>query len=110
MGTGAELAQAGAEGLSLVDGGTVIVGLIIVAIKIGWRFRTKQAPAISVRPCAIDFLNGIVIVPFGMMVLGALMPSVMEHLHDSKVSIAIAGVIGLFFVLGEIFSRAEPKS
>lgn len=104
MATGVgELVQAGAEGFSLIDGGTVLVGLCFVGLKIALRAQRKQKP-FTVRLCAVDFLNGIVVVPFLMMIGAAARPDLMQYLHDSRVSIAIAGVIGLFFVLGEIFT------
>jgi hypothetical protein len=72
-------------------------------MKIGLR-KAQKKPPFAVRLCAVDFLNGIVVVPFLMTVGAAARPDLMQYLHDSRVSIAIAGVIGLFLVLGEIFT------
>lgn len=91
----------------LVDAATIALGLLIVVTKIGFRWKWKKSPAISVPACGVDFLNGTVVVPFGLMLASAFAPmfgqKVVAYLKSgSPVMTAIAGGIGLFFVIGEL--------
>jgi hypothetical protein len=88
---------------SLIDFLTIAVGLAAVLFKVIWRWRMRQRPIITVATAGRDFLNGCVIVPFAML-LGAPFSSALRDalLFASPVSLAIAGMIGLTFVIGEL--------
>lgn len=91
----------------LVDAATIACGLLIVVVKILLRWRFVKGLAVSVPACGIDFLNGSVVVPFCLM-LGSpfapmFSPTVVIYLKSgSPAMTALAGGIGLFFVLGEL--------
>jgi hypothetical protein len=52
-----------------------------------------------------DFLNGVVLVPFAMMLAVPFSPIVLEYLRNSNpVIFALAGGIGLIFVVAELFN------
>jgi hypothetical protein len=85
----------------LVDALTIGVGLAVVFVKVGirWRLGSPQTFSMSV----IDFLNGTVITPFFLMLGAVFWQPFLDYLRTtSPVSIAIAGGIGLFFVLAEL--------
>lgn len=91
----------------LVDAATIGCGLLIVLLKILLRWSLTKGPAASVPACGIDFLNGSVVVPFCLM-LGSpfapmFSPTIVAYLRSgSPAMTALAGGIGLFFVLGEL--------
>lgn len=91
----------------VVDAATIGIGLAIVVAKIGWRWKIGKSPAVSVPMCGVDFLNGTVVLPFVLMLGSVFSPVVFAYLKSANpVMTAIAGGIGLFFVLGEL-SRTE---
>ncbi len=85
----------------LVDALTIGVGLAAVFVKVGirWKWGSQQTFSMAV----IDFLNGTVITPFFLMLGSVFWQPFLDYLRTtSPVSIAIAGGIGLFFVLAEL--------
>jgi hypothetical protein len=85
----------------LIDALTVGVGLLVSLGKAGWRLSKGIATTIPVA-CA-DLLNGAVIVPFFLMIGAVFSNVILTYLRTtSPVSTAIAGAIGLFFVVGEL--------
>ena len=89
--------------VSTIDGATVAVGVTAVAAKIPIRQILGHKPIFSSSGCASDLLNGVTLVPFGLMVGSAFFPNLLEHLAKTNiVLIAVSGGIGIFFVLGEL--------
>lgn len=91
-----------------IDAATIAFGLFIVIAKIGLRWACGRKPAASVGACGVDFLNGAVVVPFGLMLSSIFAPifspTVVAYFKSgSPVMSSLAGGIGLFFVLGELF-------
>lgn len=88
-----------------VDAATIGCGLAIVLGKVGLRLFNGGRP--SVATCGVDFLNGTVVVPFGLMLGSVFSTTVHQSLQQSSpLMISVAGGIGLFFVLGEL-SRSD---
>lgn len=51
-------------------------------------------------------LNGVMLIPFSMMVGSIFSSQLMDQLMSStKITVAIAGLAGLIFVIGEIFKE-----
>ena len=59
--------------------------------------------------CVSALFNGSSIVPFILMIGGIFIPSWLELALASKLSMAIAGFVGLLFVMGEVFSPSDLK-
>jgi hypothetical protein len=91
----------------MIDAATIGFGLFIVLFKILLRWILKKGAAASVPACVVDLLNGSIVVPFCLMLgspFAPLFPStVIAYLKSGSSSMAaLAGGIGLFFVLGEL--------
>ena len=85
--------------INTLDQVTFLVAVIVVAAKTAWR-RTDWLVA---KNLGKDFLNGALIVPFGVMV-AELFSSQLFHLmtETSPLAVALAGAIGLFFIFDEL--------
>jgi hypothetical protein len=87
----------------LIDSLTVGLALGIVAAKVITRWKRSKTPIASVGLCGVDFLHGSVVLPFVMMVGAVFNHTVYEYLKSaSPGTTALAGGIGLFFVIGEL--------
>jgi hypothetical protein len=85
----------------LVDAITIGVGFFVVLTKLGIR-RGKGKP-LSLSACGVDLLHGTVVTPFVLMVASVFSVTAYEYLRStSAVMTAIAGGIGLLFVLFEL--------
>lgn len=84
-----------------VDAWTLAVALLVVVTKIAWRRWHRLPPYMSPKACGKDLLDGTVIVPFGLMVVAVFWSKMPQN---SALLNGIAGLIGLFFVLGEILT------
>ena len=89
-----------------IDGWTLGVALVVVLIKIGFRFHKGIKPYASATTCGKDLLDGAVLVPFGLMLFAVFYP----EMHTVSLSTALAGGVGLFFVLGEILSLGDSRA
>ena len=68
-----------------------------------WLVRLWQNKKTTVGKFIMDVLTGSVVVPFGMMALSVFSAPLYKHtLHASPGSAALAGVIGLCFVVAEL--------
>ena len=89
------------------EAATIGLALVIVVLKIVLRWYRKITPIMRVDRCTIDLLNGGVVFPFLMMIGAVFSTPVFEYLKAaSPGTTALAGGVGLFFVLGEL-SRLE---
>ncbi len=87
-----------------VDMITIAVGMGIALICPIQRCIRNQKPYFIRETATVDVLNGVMLVPFIMMI-GSVFSSDMlkELLSSSKITVAIGGLAGLIFVLGELF-------
>ena len=85
----------------LIDAITVACGLAVGISKWGIRWWLgKKSPAGKI---IMDVLTGSVLIPFGMMVVGVFSAPLYSYtLHSSPGSAALAGLIGLVFVVAEL--------
>jgi hypothetical protein len=87
----------------LVDSITIALAFVIVVGKLLTRWKLDKRPFATVGMCTVDLLNGAVVLPF-MLMVGAVFSSVIyDYLKSASAgTTALAGGIGLFFVLGEL--------
>lgn len=90
--------------IATLDQVTFIVAVIVVGLKIGMRaYNGKQW--LVANKLGKDFLNGGVIVPFGVMIAALFNASLFKEMTSaSTLSVALAGGIGLFFLFEELKS------
>ncbi len=86
-----------------VDAITLAVGILAIPAKIVARRAYSVVPVVTRRKCIVDFLNGVTIVPFALMIGSLASRDVFELLTSTNmVFIGVAGFIGLVFVIGEL--------
>lgn len=93
-----------------LDAWTVAVGLCCVSLR--W---FKQGMSIRKDECVVTFLNGATMVPFFVLAASVFSTTMLNLAITAKGATALAGVVGIFFVLGETISpkdlrRPEPKT
>ena len=85
----------------LVDAVTIAVGIVVTALKAVWRTLDGRPPTFSA--IGTDFLNATVLVPFLLMIGAVFSNALLQYLRSaSPVTTAIAGGIGLLFVVNEL--------
>lgn len=88
-----------------VDIATLTTGAVAVALKPVLRWQRDVRPIWVHRDVVMDFLNGAVLFPFLLMIFSAIYSQAMDALiKQSKISLALAGVIGMLFLAKEICS------
>lgn len=89
---------------NFVDMLTIAVGVASVIIFPIRQWIAKRKPCFNRERAIIDMLNGAMLVPFGMMIGSVFSNTIMDEIiHSTKITLAISGVVGLIFVLGELF-------
>jgi hypothetical protein len=89
---------------------TVAAGVAGVFVRPARR-RLKKWPNCFTRfDCTRDFMCAVMLVPFLMLVSAPWVPAVMNEVtKGAKLTMALSGVVGLFFILGELLnSEAHP--
>ena len=90
-----------------IDSYTILVALAAILVRPLRRKFKDESPCFVLRDVVVDFLNGTVIVPFLLLVGSVFSPVLMqEALKLNRVGFAIGGVIGLLFVLRELFANS----
>ena len=88
---------------SAVDMATIAVGFIPPFLRFVYRLRSSKKPYFIREKAINDMLNGVMLVPFFLMVGSVFSSDIMKELIGSaKITVAIGGFAGLFFVLGEL--------
>lgn len=64
---------------------------------------------ITSEQCASALLNGASVFPFILMFCAAFSPKLLEIAGAAQLSLALAGGVGLVFVLGEVLKPASLK-
>ena len=87
---------------NVVDMATIGVGLMPPLVRVLKKCLSKTNPYFVREQAVNDMLNGVMLVPFLMMAGSVFSSEIMTQLVSSaKITLAIGGVAGLFFVLGE---------
>lgn len=79
-----------------LDSWSVVTGLGCVMLRWGqqgWRIHKDE--------CVFAFLNGTTIAPFVVLAISAFSPGMLALAMTTKGAMAMAGCVGLFFVLSE---------
>jgi len=88
---------------SIADMSAIVVGVLSIFIKPVKRMRAKESRIFVREDAIVDVLNGVTIVPFLLMIGSVFSSYVMDELIKSaKITLAIGGVVGLIFVIGEL--------
>ncbi len=87
-----------------LDAWTVVVGLFCVALR--W---FKQGLSIQKDECVVSFLNGATMVPFFVLAISVFSPAMLNLAMTAKGATALAGCVGIFFVLGETLSPKDLR-
>ena len=83
---------------------TIAVGAATALLSPGKRWLNRQRPCFVREHAITDMMNGVMLVPFFMMVGSVFSSDVLQALLSSaKITVAIGGLAGLFFVIGELF-------
>jgi len=96
-------AQFGFDG-NLVDVCAVIFGGVCIFIKPVKRFLNGKKPYFSRNNCIFDFLNGTTLIAFALLIATLFSDHFLYMVLQAKLSIAVAGVVGIIFLLGEFFN------
>lgn len=74
-----------------------------------WRIKKKgvEGKCWNTAKAITDFLNGASTVPFICLAASSFHPAMLALVTANKVSLTVAGVIGLFAVLGEVLSAGR---
>lgn len=87
-----------------VDMLTIAVGVVVTLASPCKRWFNGKKPCFIREYAIADMMNGVMLVPFFMMVGSVFFSDLLKELLSSaKVTVAIGGLAGLFFVLGELF-------
>ena len=90
---------------NIVDMTTISVGVAASAVSPLKRFIGTRKPYFNRDKAISDILNGVTLVPFLMMVGSVFSSDILNGLMSSaKITVAIGGLAGLAFVIGEIFN------
>ncbi len=89
---------------NVVDMTTIAVGIFSSLISPCRRYFTGKKPSFIREKAIADMMNGVVLVTFLMMIGAVFSSEVMKELLSSaKLTVAIGGMAGLFFIVGELF-------
>ncbi|GFM68902.1 MULTISPECIES: hypothetical protein [Pseudomonas syringae group] len=87
-----------------IDAWTVVVGLFCVVLR--W---FMQGRSIRKDECVVSFLNGATMVPFFVLAVSVFSPALLDLALAAKGPTALAGCVGIFFVLGETLSPRDLR-
>jgi hypothetical protein len=95
-------------GSETIDAITLATGFLAVVAKLIWRYLSGRRPIFIVQMMTVDFLNGSVIFPFVLLISSVFSSEIRGLLlQTSPLSLALAGGIGLMFVLEELIRRRK---
>ena len=99
-------AQFGLDG-NLVDIFAIVFGGVCVFIRPVKRYLNNKKPFFSRNNCIFDFLNGTTLIAFGFLIATVFSNHFLFLVLQAKLSIAVAGVVGIIFLLGEFFNEQD---
>lgn len=92
---------------SVADIGTIVCGLAAMLVKPIKRRWQGRKPCFTQRDLIVDFLNGATVPAFLLLVGSVVSSKILEEaLKTAKTSMALAGVMGLIFIIREIITDA----
>lgn len=88
---------------SLADMAAIAVGIASALLRPVKRWSDGRKPLFQRESAIVDVLNGVTIVPFLLMIGSVFSTAILaELIKSAKVTLAIGGMVGLIFVLGEL--------
>jgi uncharacterized membrane protein (DUF373 family) len=92
-----------------IDSVTLLLAIISAGVTAGIRLWRGIAPAVTRRKIIVDFLNGSVVYPFVLLVFSVVNSGVFKYIETSKISVGLAGVVGIIFIAGELLISCSPE-
>jgi hypothetical protein len=87
---------------NLIEIATVLFGAVCVFIRPARRYFRGAKRRFVRRDCIIDFLNGATLIPFLLLIGSVFSTSIFNEVIHSKMSISLAGSLGIIFIIGEL--------
>src|SRR2546423_774255 len=87
----------------------LIAAAVSLIVAPGIRYARGSRPYWTSTWCIRDFLNASAILPFFLLFLSVGSSAIFDHLKASRLSLGLAGVVGLIFVFGEIYSSTSKE-
>ena len=91
---------------NVIDMATVCLGFAGMLIR-PVRCKLRGDTAWNRQHAVTDFLNGSSLVPFALIVGSTFWSWMLEEALKSKASLSLAGGVGLFFVMAEVFNAGK---
>lgn len=91
--------------------GAVVCGLVAMLVKPVMRRWAGRKPCFTQRDLLVDFLNGATTPAFLLLVGSVVSSKILEEaLNTAKTSMALAGVMGLIFIVREIITDVQAAT
>jgi hypothetical protein len=92
-----------------VDSVTLFVAILVAGILAGVRWYRSINPVLTRQRVISDFLNASVLYPFFLLIICVPHSVVFEYLKGSRLTVGLAGGVGIIYVLGELVRGASRK-
>lgn len=99
----------GADG-NAIDMATILVGIFATFVRPCRRMIRREGFTFDRSKCVVDFLNGASLVPFVIMAGSTFYTVLLNEVMKSKVSLGVAGVVGFFFIIGEVLGAGSKPA
>jgi hypothetical protein len=94
----------GVDAITLMTAVVTSLGATVV------RWARRIQPAATRRKLVLDMLNGSVIYPFLLLIYCVFDHAAFKYLEPTSLSVGLAGVVGMVFVLGELSLSCSPEA
>ncbi|MDB5753205.1 MAG: hypothetical protein JWP65_3626 [Ramlibacter sp.] len=94
----------GADG-NAIDMATIGAGLLAVAVGLIRAWLKERRFSYDRSKTIVDFLNGSTVVPFAVLLASPFWKFLATEIMAAKISLGLAGGVGLLFLIGEIFKK-----
>jgi hypothetical protein len=92
------------------DAITLIVAIVSTVVTTGVRWARRITPITTRRKIIVDLLTGSVIYPFIVLMYSSFNGAAFKYIEGSKFSVALAGAVGLVFVVGELLLSCSHEN
>jgi hypothetical protein len=92
-----------------VDTVTIIIAIVATVLTTGVRYKRGIPNYATRRRIIVDVLNGSVIYPFALLIFSVFNPTIFKYLETSRLSVGLAGIVGVIFVIGELALSCSPE-
>lgn len=93
-----------------VNAATIVVGIFSIFVRPLRRWCNDHPKCWAVDKTVVDFLSGTSLLPFAVLGATPLFPALGTLIGSMQFPMALAGVIGSFFVLGEILTAGRDEA